>query len=157
MSEFDLSRFVTAHQQGLSGYCDDYNASLHEIKSGRKQNHWIWYIFPQLAGLGHSYLAQTYAIQSLDEAKAYFEHPCLGKHYLELCEALLSLESNDARAIMGSPDDIKLRSSLTLFLCASGKDPIIQRVLDKFYGGKPDYRTLHMLGANQESMGSNEI
>lgn len=150
MSEFDLSRFVTAHQQGLTGYCDDYNAALREIKAGKKRNHWMWYIFPQLAGLGYSSLAQTYAIHSPDEARAYFRHPYLGKHYLELCEALLLLETNDANAVMGSPDDMKLRSSLTLFLYACGKDPVIQRVLDKYYDGKPDFKTVQMLGIEPE-------
>lgn len=134
----DLNRFISAQERS-------YDAALREIKSGRKRTHWMWYIFPQIAGLGFSSTAQFYAISSMQEAKDYYAHPVLGKRLVEISEALLALDTNDAGAVMGYPDDLKLRSSMTLFLAASG-DAVFQRVLDKFYSGKPDSKTLSILG-----------
>ncbi len=134
----DLNRFISAQERS-------YDAALREIKSGRKRTHWMWYIFPQIAGLGFSSTAQFYAISSMQEAKDYYAHPVLGKRLVEISEALLALGTNDAGAVMGYPDDLKLRSSMTLFLAASG-DEVFQKVLDKFYSGKPDSKTLSILG-----------
>ena len=134
----DLNRFISAQERS-------YDAALMEIKSGHKVTHWMWYIFPQIAGLGFSSTAQFYAISSMQEAKDYYAHPVLGKRLVEISEALLALDTSDAGAVMGYPDDLKLRSSMTLFLAASG-DAVFQRVLDKFYSGRPDSKTLRILG-----------
>lgn len=134
----DLNRFISAQERS-------YDAALREIKAGRKRTHWMWYIFPQIAGLGFSSTAQFYAISSMQEAKDYYAHPVLGKRLVEISEALLALDTSDAGAVMGYPDDLKLRSSMTLFLAASG-DAVFQKVLDKFYSGKPDSKTLNILG-----------
>ena len=106
----------------------------------------MWYIFPQIKGLGHSETAQYYAIEDLDEAKAYIENPTLAEHMQLICEALLKTESNDAQSVMGYPDDLKLRSSKTLVAVADPRNDIYQRVLDKFFEGKPDENTLKLLG-----------
>ena len=134
----DLNRFISAQERS-------YDAALREIKAGHKATHWMWYIFPQIAGLGFSSTAQFYAISSMQEANDYYAHPVLGKRLVEISEALLALDTNDAAAVMGYPDDLKLRSSMTLFLAASG-DAVFQRVLDKFYSGMPDSKTLRILG-----------
>ncbi|HCQ74657.1 MAG TPA: DUF1810 domain-containing protein [Clostridiales bacterium] len=134
----DLNRFISAQERS-------YDAALREIKAGHKRTHWMWYIFPQIAGLGFSSTAQFYAISSMQEAKDYYAHPVLGKRLVEISEALLALDTSDAGAVMGYPDDLKLRSSMTLFLAASG-DAVFQKVLDKFYSGKPDSKTLSILG-----------
>lgn len=134
----DLNRFISAQERS-------YDAALREIKAGHKRTHWMWYIFPQTAGLGFSSTAQFYAISSMQEAKDYYAHPVLGKRLVEISEALLALDTSDAGAVMGYPDDLKLRSSMTLFLAASG-DAVFQKVLDKFYSGKPDSKTLSILG-----------
>lgn len=133
-----LDRFLIAQEHS-------YDTALREIRAGRKRSHWMWYIFPQIAGLGFSSTAQFYAISSMQEAKDYYAHPVLGKRLVEISEALLALDTSDAGAVMGYPDDLKLRSSMTLFLAASG-DAVFQRVLDKFYSGKPDSKTLSILG-----------
>lgn len=134
----DLNRFISAQERS-------YDAALREIKAGHKRTHWMWYIFPQIAGLGFSSTAQFYAISSMQEAKDYYAHPVLGKRLVEISEALLALDTSDAGAVMGYPDDLKLRSSMTLFLAATG-DAVFQKVLDKFYSGKPDSKTLSILG-----------
>lgn len=134
----DLNCFISAQERS-------YDAALREIKAGHKATHWMWYIFPQIAGLGFSSTARFYAISSMQEAKDYYAHPVLGKRLVEISEALLALDTNDAAAVMGYPDDLKLRSSMTLFLAASG-DAVFQKVLDKFYSGKPDSKTLSILG-----------
>lgn len=105
----------------------------------------MWYIFPQIKGLGHSEIAEYYAIEDLDEAKAYLDEPVLTAHMQEICEALLENESNNAEEVMGWPDDLKLRSSMTLFAAADPANDIYQEVLDKFFEGKPDEKTLELL------------
>lgn len=135
---YELSRFVTAQQ-------DNYECALSEIRNGRKVSHWIWYIFPQLKGLGRSPMSEYYGIQNLDEAKAYLANPILGKHLIEICNALLLLDTNNAAEVMGM-DSRKLRSSMTLFDAATESSDVFQLVLDKYYEGKKDYRTLRMLG-----------
>ena len=134
----NLDRFLKA-QAG------SYDAALREICAGQKRSHWIWYIFPQIQGLGFSSTAQYYAIEDLAEAKAYLAHPTLRTRLLEISEALLTLSSSDPLDVMGSPDDLKLRSSMTLFAEADPSCDVFQKVLDKFYGGRKDHRTLEIL------------
>lgn len=136
---YEISRFMKAHQS-------DYQRALSEIKNGKKVSHWMWYIFPQMKGLGHSSMSEYYGIRDLDEARAYLADPVLGKHLIEMCEALLSLDTDDAAEVMGQPDDRKLKSSMTLFDAATESLDVFQMVLDKYYHGKKDCRTLKMLG-----------
>lgn len=138
MGEVDLSRFHSAHQH-------DYETALAEIKKGRKTSCWMWYIFPQIAGLGRSSVAQYYSIADAKEAAAYLHDPVLGGHLMEISRALLELESNDALAVLGAPDNLKLRSSMTLFAQIAPENKVFQAVLDKYFGGKPDGRTLAVL------------
>ena len=133
-----LDRFLIAQEHS-------YDAALREIRAGRKRSHWMWYIFPQIAGLGMSYTAQLYSIADIDEARQYIKHPVLGERLIEISRALLTLASSDATAVMGYPDDLKLRSCMTLFAQVSD-DPVFKAVLDKFYGGRADTRTLDLLG-----------
>ena len=135
---YDLSRFLEAQK-------NSYDTALREIRAGRKRSHWMWYIFPQIRGLGYSAMAQHYAIRDLGEAREYLRHPLLGPRLIEISEALLSLDEPDPRRVMGSPDDLKLRSCMTLFQCAAPDQPVFGKVLDKFYGGRPDERTLEIL------------
>ena len=132
---YDLSRFHKA-QQG------SYETALAEIRSGRKRSHWIWYIFPQIQGLGFSSTAQYYAIENLEEAKAYLADPVLRERLLEISTALLALDSCDPSEVMGYPDDLKLRSSMTLFSLAEPECTVFRDVLDKFYDGQEDSRTI---------------
>ena len=132
---YDLSRFHKA-QQG------SYETALAEIRSGRKRSHWIWYIFPQIQGLGFSSTAQYYAIENLEEAKAYLADPVLRERLLEISNALLALDSCDPSELMGYPDDLKLRSSMTLFSLAEPECTVFRDVLDKFYNGQEDSRTI---------------
>ena len=124
----DLSRFLNAQAR-------DYEQALSEIRAGRKRSHWIWYIFPQLDGLGYSGTARYYAIKDRAEAEAYMEDPVLSGRLIEISKALLELESDDPTEVMGYPDDLKLRSSMTLFSMVSD-DPVFKKVLDKFFGGE---------------------
>lgn len=133
-----LERFRTAHQS-------DFKTALNEIRSGHKKSHWMWYIFPQVAGLAQSSTSRFYAIENLDEAKAFLDDDTLGKNLIEISQALLELESNDAREVMGYPDDIKLRSSMTLFTLAKPDCGIFQQVLDKFFSGDRDKITIELL------------
>ena len=133
-----LERFLTAHQT-----C--FQTALQEIKSGQKRSHWMWFIFPQIAGLGQSETARYYAIEDLEEARAYLEDHTLGKHLIEISEALLQVESKDALAVMGWPDNLKLKSSMTLFAQAKPECKVFQRVLDKFFEGERDQKTIEIL------------
>ena len=139
MENFDLSRFTEAHRRA-------FQTALDEIRGGRKRSHWMWYIFPQIYGLGVTAMSQRYAIQSLDEATAFLNDPYLGGNLRTISEALLQLPTNDPHAVMGYPDDLKLRSCMTLFGLVAGENPVFQKVLDKYYGGVPDDRTLRLLG-----------
>ncbi|KAA6182748.1 DUF1810 domain-containing protein [Thiohalocapsa marina] len=136
---YDLTRFVLAQSH-------DYARALAEIRSGRKQSHWMWYIFPQLDGLGFSAMARRYAIRSLTEARAYLEHPVLGPRLVECAEAVLAIEGKSAQEIFGSPDDLKLRSCATLFGQVSPEGSVFHRLLEAYFGGKADVRTLALLG-----------
>ena len=134
---YNLNRFVTAQER-------DYEIALREIREGCKRSHWMWYIFPQIRGLGFSETAQYYAIQSADEAKAYLAHPVLGKRLQEISIVLLGLSTSDPRAVFGHTDSMKLRSSMTLFYQLSHYF-VFKRVLDKFFGGELDRNTLSIL------------
>jgi uncharacterized protein (DUF1810 family) len=134
----DLARFVDA-QTGV------YDRALSEIRGGRKRSHWMWFMFPQLAGLGFSATAQRYAISSRAEAAAYLAHPILGPRLVECAEAALAVEGRSAPDIFGSPDDLKLRSCATLFAQVSPAGSVFKRLLDRYYGGEPDRQTLRLL------------
>jgi len=135
----DLDRFV----QAQIGTCD---RALAELKRGQKRSHWMWYIFPQVAGLGFSSMSQRYAITSMEEATAYLNHPVLGPRLRECAEAMLQVEGRSAREILGSPDDMKLKSCATLFAHVSAPGSVFQQVLEKYYRGEQDHRTLELLG-----------
>jgi uncharacterized protein (DUF1810 family) len=124
-----------------------YERALSEIRSGQKQSHWMWYVFPQFDGLGWSATSRRYAIKSLDEARAYLAHPVLGPRLVECAEALLSLQDLTANDVFGYPDDLKLRSSATLFAQVSSNGSVFHRILDKYFDGKPDRETLRLIGA----------
>jgi len=136
---YDLERFVTA-QQGV------YNGVLDELRSGRKVGHWIWFIFPQITGLGYSAMSQRYAISSLDEARAYLAHPVLGARLRECAASVLATTGRTALEILGSIDAVKLRSSMTLFHRAAPDEPLFAQVLDRYYGGIADEATDDRLG-----------
>jgi uncharacterized protein (DUF1810 family) len=133
-----LERFVTAQQ-------NYYVTALREIQNGQKRSHWMWFIFPQIAGLGYSETAQYYAIHDLEEAKDFLNDDTLGKNLIEISEALLHVESDDATKVMGWPDDMKLKSSMTLFALAKPECEVFQKVLDKFFDGEQDQRTIEIL------------
>ncbi|MBS1879779.1 MAG: DUF1810 domain-containing protein [Actinobacteria bacterium] len=141
MADFDLKRFVAAQDRG-----GIYERALAELRAGRKASHWMWFVFPQIEGLGRSPTARAYAIASLAEARAYLEHPVLGPRLRRCAEALLGLDGEDPVAVMGPIDAIKLRSSMTLFACADPADERYPGVLRKFYGGDEDAATLEILG-----------
>ena len=146
-----LERLVKAQQY-------DYDTALREIRGGRKRSHWMWYIFPQLKGLGYSSTSQYYGIRDLEEAKAYLQHPVLGPRLVEISEALLTLDTDDAGAVMGYPDNLKLHSCMTLFELAAfdlsapelylsaPELYVFSRVLEKFFAGHQDRRTRELLG-----------
>ena len=135
---FNLDRFIEAQEEV-------YAHVLAELRRGRKETHWMWFIFPQLAGLGHSPTSQYYAIKSLVEARQYLEQPVLGKRALECAELLLQIQGRSASQIFDPPDDLKLRSSMTLFAYVTGPGSVFARVLEKYFHGKPDERTLELL------------
>ncbi|WP_299705784.1 DUF1810 domain-containing protein [uncultured Pontibacter sp.] len=134
----DLTRFLEAQ-------ASSYEQALSEIKSGRKRSHWMWFIFPQIQGLGYSETARFYAIKDLQEAQLYLQQPVLGTRLVEISKAMLGLEGKTANQILGNPDDLKLRSSMTLFAAVPGADPVFKAVLDKYYNGEEDERTLQLL------------
>jgi uncharacterized protein (DUF1810 family) len=134
-----LSRFLTA-QDG------DYDRALAEIRGGRKRSHWMWYIFPQVDGLGFSAMSQKYAIKSLAEAEAYRNHPVLGPRLVECCEAVLSVEGRTAAEIFGPVDEMKLKSCATLFACVLPDGSVFHRLLEKCFHGQRDAKTLGQLG-----------
>jgi uncharacterized protein (DUF1810 family) len=135
---FDLRRFVDAQEA-------DYASARREIRNGRKQSHWMWYIFPQFAGLGMSPTSQRYAIGSLAEASAYLAHPVLGPRLLECADAVLAVRDRSALEVFGSPDDMKLRSSATLFAAVSPAGSAFHRIVEQYFGGDHDERTLALI------------
>jgi uncharacterized protein (DUF1810 family) len=133
---FDLNRFVIAQAPVFAAASD-------ELKAGRKQSHWMWFVFPQLRGLGHSPMAEFYGMGSLDEARAYLAHPLLGPGLILCTETVLALQGRSLHAIFGSPDDMKFRSSMTLFSLATGKDEsAFQQAIDRCCDGRLDDRTV---------------
>jgi uncharacterized protein (DUF1810 family) len=137
---FDLQRFVKAQDHG-----DIYERALDELRRGRKQSHWMWYVFPQVAGLGNSVMAEKYAISSLAEAQAYVCHPVLGPRLMACTEELIGIDSHDPVQVVGAVDSLKLRSSMTLFERAAPDEPIFGKVLEQYYGGERDEATLSRL------------
>ncbi len=135
---FKLDRFIAAQ-------AESYDGALAEIRRGRKRGHWMWFIFPQLAGLGHSATARHFSLASLDEARAYLDHPILGERLRACVEALQDLEQSDAEAVFGVIDAMKLRSSLTLFVLAGG-GRLFEAALDRWFDGRRDDATLALLG-----------
>ncbi len=136
---YDLNRFISA-QNGV------YDRALAELRDGLKRSHWMWFIFPQIDGLGHSPTTRLYSIKSLDEARQYLSHPVLGARLVESAEAVLGVSGLSASDIFGHPDDWKLQSSMTLFELVAGPGSVFERVLEKYYHGKKDARTLQILG-----------
>ncbi|SCB59225.1 Uncharacterized protein, DUF1810 family [Rhizobium aethiopicum] len=136
--DYNLERFIHA-QNGV------YEQALSELKAGRKTSHWMWFIFPQISGLGTSAMAEKYAIRSAEEAAAYLADPILSSRLLRCAEAILSVDRRSAREILGSPDDLKLRSSMTLFAAVSEHGSPFHRVIERFYQGKFDERTMQIL------------
>ena len=135
---FDLERFVAA-QAG------SYKQALAELKRGRKRSHWMWFVFPQRAGLGRSETARFYALASAEEARAYLAHPVLGVRYRECCQALMNVRGKSARDIFGTPDDMKFCSSLTLFAEAAPDEVLLYNLLEKYFDGDADEATLELL------------
>jgi uncharacterized protein (DUF1810 family) len=135
---YDLQRFVDAQQ-------DHYEQALKELRSGRKHSHWMWFIFPQLQGLGRSAMAQRYAISGRDEAIAYLQHPLLGARLRACTEAMLEHGTRSARQILGSPDDLKFHSSMTLFAQAASDPALFEQALQVFFNGRPDPASLERL------------
>lgn len=140
MDPYRLERFVEAQSNGI------HDQALDELRAGHKTSHWMWFVFPQAAGLGFSPMSQRYAISSLPEARAYLNHPVLGPRLVECARAVLSHSDRTARQIMGSPDDAKLRSSMTLFAIAAESELVFQQVLDTFFAEERDPRTVDFLG-----------
>jgi uncharacterized protein (DUF1810 family) len=136
---YDLNRFVQAQKQ-------DYATALDEITQGQKYSHWMWYIFPQIEGLGRSHIAQKYAIRNTDEAKAYLADLVLGARLVECCEVLLDLDSSyTASEIFGFPDDLKLKSSMTLFASVSAEDSVFHQVVNQYFDGEFDSKTVDIM------------
>jgi uncharacterized protein (DUF1810 family) len=134
----DIERFVRAQER-------TYPTALAEVRSGRKRSHWMWYVFPQIAGLGFSEMSRRYAIRSTAEARAYLAHPLLGPRLIECFEAALDVEGRTAHEIFGSPDDLKFRSCATLFARVAPPGSVFQRALEKYFGGEGDPRTLELV------------
>ena len=139
---FDLQRFVAAQERV-------YERARAELRAGRKESHWMWFVFPQLAGLGRSETAQRYAIASHEEAEAYVRHPVLGARIKECAELVHRVDGRKARDIFGGVDEMKFRSSMTLFANAAPDVPVFRECLDKFFDGAPDPATLERLQAEQ--------
>ncbi|MCP3420553.1 DUF1810 domain-containing protein [Nocardioides pinisoli] len=138
----DLDRFVRAQDDH-----ETYDRALAELRAGRKTSHWVWFVFPQVSGLGQSPTAKHYELAGLEEARAYLDHDVLGPRLRECCRALLGLDEDaTAERVLGTVDAMKLRSSMTLFAQADPDEPVFTAVLDRFYDGAPDERTIALLG-----------
>ena len=140
---YDLDRFAHAQES-------TYEHALAELRQGQKRTHWMWFVFPQLAGLGHSAMARRYAISGVAEAEAYLRHPVLGARLVECAEAVLAIDDRSAREIFGSPDDVKLRSCATLFARVTTPGSVFRRVLEKYFGGAEDERTAALLTGERD-------
>jgi uncharacterized protein (DUF1810 family) len=139
-----LDRFLRAQ-------ADDYARALIEIKNGRKRSHWMWYVFPQFIGLGNSDMSMLYAIKSVPEAVAYLAHPVLGPRLVACAQAALSVQGRSAREIFGSPDNLKLRSCATLFAHVSPVGSVFHQIIDRYFDGQPDERTLSLIGRTERT------
>lgn len=139
---FDLRRFVDAQAR-------NYADAIDELTAGRKRSHWMWYVFPQYAGLGRSEMSERFAIGSLDEARAYLRHPILGPRLVDCANAVLAVKGVTAGDIFGSPDDLKLRSSATLFARVAEPGSVFHRIIEQYFAGKPDPRTLDLLSEGE--------
>jgi uncharacterized protein (DUF1810 family) len=137
----DLDRFVVAQDEHAT-----YDRALSELRAGRKTSHWMWFVFPQVSGLGQSPTAKHFELADLDEARAYLDHEVLGPRLLECCRALLALEGATAEQVLGAVDAMKLRSSMTLFARADPDERVFPDVLDRFFDGSADERTIRLLG-----------
>jgi len=135
-----LKRFTDAQE-------NTYAAAFSEIQQGRKKSHWMWFIFPQIAGLGFSETSRYYGIKDLEEAAEFLKHPVLGSRLISISRELLKLKTNDAHQVFGSPDDLKLRSSMTLFSSLENADPVFKMVLEKFFKGQMDAKTVHIISS----------
>ena len=133
-----LDRFILAQKR-------DFETALTEISNGRKRTHWMWYIFPQIQGLGFSDTAKYYGIKDLSEAGDYYIHPVLGQRLIKITRELLNHKDKSAHDIFGTPDDLKLRSSMTLFAALQGADPVFQQVIDHFFNGEKDEKTQRII------------
>jgi uncharacterized protein (DUF1810 family) len=140
MATYDLQRFVDAQEEGGT-----YEQALAELRAGRKTSHWMWFVFPQRAGLGQSARSRRYAIGSAAEARAYLDHPLLGPRLVECADALLAHGDRSAREILGGIDAVKLRSSMTLFAAVAPEQPVFQQVLDRYFDGEADASTVDWL------------
>lgn len=140
----DLQRFIDAQNY-------NYGAALREIKSGRKRSCWMWYVFPQIQGLGYSDMAKRYEIRDLQEARDYLQNEILGSRLEEICKAALETDSDDAYLVFGSPDDMKLKSSMTLFEAAAPDNEIFGKLLDKYFHGDRDRRTIEILASQEKT------
>jgi uncharacterized protein (DUF1810 family) len=143
MKAHNLERFITAQKSA-------YQTALTELKAGKKQSHWMWYIFPQIQGLGYTEISRKYGIEDLDEATEYLRHRILGPRLILLSHILLGLENGDAHKIFGSPDDLKLKSCMTLFSQTQYADPVFELVLEKFFNGLKDHITLRILNMHRQ-------
>ncbi|MBO5164579.1 MAG: DUF1810 domain-containing protein [Ruminococcus sp.] len=141
----DLQKFIDAQDNGYS-FGETYQTALAEMKQGEKISHWIWYVFPQIQGLGLSGTTAYFSIKDLSEAKDYYAHPVLGARLIEISETLLDIETDDPMAVFGYPDAFKVRSCMTLFKHAAPEQEVFQKVLDKFCRGNEDEKTLEILG-----------
>jgi uncharacterized protein (DUF1810 family) len=135
---FQLNRFINAQEQV-------YDNVLEELRGGQKQSHWMWYIFPQIDGLAHSTMSKYYAIKSIEEARRYLSHPVLGMRLLECSETVFAIEGRSISKIFGYPDDMKLKSSMTLFAYVAASNSVFIRILDKYFNGERDGKTLALL------------
>lgn len=135
---FDLNRFLEAQEEG-------YAQVVSELENGRKRTHWMWYIFPQIDGLAFSPMSKRYSIKSREEAQAYLRHPVLGSRLQECAEAVVHVEGRSIEEILGSPDDMKLKSCATLFAFVSSSNSVFERIIEKYYHGEQDDRTLRLL------------
>lgn len=140
---YDLERFVDA-QEGIR-YFSSYAEALAEIRAGRKQSHWIWYVFPQLAELGKSHMAHAYGLSGLGEAQAYLAHPVLGPRLVEISQAMLMIRGKSTKQVLGPIDCVKLRSCMTLFAHVPDSDPVFRAILEKYYEGEEDELTVQLL------------
>jgi uncharacterized protein (DUF1810 family) len=143
---FDLRRFMRAQE-------DAYDGVLAELRGGQKRSHWMWYMFPQIDGLGHSATAKHFAITGTDEARQYLTHPVLGARLVECADVVLSIEGRLSSAIFGYTDNLKLKSSMTLFESVAEPGSVFARVLDKYFDGERDVRTLRLLEILKEKLG----